>query len=181
MLEAEILLSWAERNVLSLTADHISGVDNARANWLSRELIGPAEWQLHPNLFREATLWFGSPVIDLFASQLNAQLPCYMTRHPCLTAENYNALRCPWPAGLLYAFPPIPLIPRVIRKLLDEKADLLVASDWPRRPWYADLVALSVDRPWVIPPGRLSLCQGAISHPEPQWLQLAVWHLKGSS
>lgn len=40
---------------------------------------------------------------------------------------------------------PLPLIPRVILKLLDEEVELL-APHWPRQPWFADLVTLSVNR-----------------------------------
>lgn len=46
--------------------------------------------------------------------------------------------------GLRVCISPLPLILRVIRKLLAERAELLlVAPHWPRRPWCADLVSLS--------------------------------------
>lgn len=51
-----------------------------------------------------------------------------------------DALRSQWTPDLLYAFPPIPLIPKVIRKLLHEQVKIvLLASHWPRRSWFADL------------------------------------------
>lgn len=37
----------------------------------------------------------------------------------------------------------------------------------------------SVSTPWRIPPDRIVLSQGALQHPESQWLQLTVWHLSG--
>lgn len=87
---------------------------------------------------------------------MKTQTNRFFTRFPYPEAENY-ALRCPWPPDLLYAFPPLPLIPRVLWKLLTEKADvLLVALHWPRRPWFVDLVSLSVARPWRIPGDRIS-------------------------
>lgn len=56
-----------------------------------------------------------------------------------------DALRSPWPPGLLYAFPPLAIISQVIRKMLDKEAELiLVTPHWPRWLWFADLVALSV-------------------------------------
>lgn len=174
MFETEWLFNWVERHLKLLKADHILGTANVRADWLSREQIDPAEWQLHPPVFREIVSRFGTPWVDLFASPANTKLPCFVSRYLTPLAEDHDALRCRWPSSLLYAFPPIPLVPHVIRKLLSEKADLLlVAPNWLRRPWYADLVALSVDRPWVIPPHQVSLCQGAICHPGPRWLQLA--------
>lgn len=42
----------------------------------------------------------------------------------------------------------LPLIIGVIRKVLAEKAEiLLLAPHWPRRPWFANLINLSVARP----------------------------------
>lgn len=109
MLEAERLFSWAECHILSIKANYISHVDNICVDWLSRRQIDSAEWQLHPLLFREITLGF-----DLFASPLNSQLPRFVTCSPNPLVEDSNALQCHWPPGLLYAFPPIPLIPSIV-------------------------------------------------------------------
>uniref|UniRef100_A0A8C6VFI0 CREG-like beta-barrel domain-containing protein n=1 Tax=Naja naja TaxID=35670 RepID=A0A8C6VFI0_NAJNA len=96
-------------------------------------------------------------------------------------AENVNALRCPWPSGLLYAFPPLPVIPRLIQRVLDERAEIIVvAPHWPRRPWFADLRSLSIQDPWRIPSSMISVSQGLVLHPDPQWLSLAVWRLSGN-
>lgn len=140
MFEAERLFDWVGHHLLSIGVDHISGTANVRANWLSQEQIDPAEWQLHPILFQELTSCFGTPVIDLFVTSSNTHLPCFVSRYPDPLAEDHNALRCRWPSGLLYAFPPILLLPCVVQKLLSKKADLLlVAPNWPQRLWYADL------------------------------------------
>lgn len=56
LLESEKLFTWAEQHVLSITADHILGVDNFWQDWLSREKIDPKKWQLLPSLFQEAFL-----------------------------------------------------------------------------------------------------------------------------
>lgn len=89
---------------------------------------------------------FGTPSVDLFASGDNHQLPRFFIRFPTPGAEAVDALRSPWPPGLLlYAFPPLPLIPRVIRKLLEEQTELiLLAPHWPRCLWFADLMSLSM-------------------------------------
>lgn len=47
-----------------------------------------------------------------------------------LGAEGTNTLQCKWPLGLLYSFPSIPLIPRVVRKLLEEKADVILIAPY---------------------------------------------------
>ncbi|XP_058037816.1 uncharacterized protein LOC131197588 [Ahaetulla prasina] len=182
MTETLTLGHWAEFNLLSLRASHISGTANVRADALSRQQIDQAEWKLDPALFQKISLRFGLPKVDLFATPSNHQLPRFFARFPSPGAEAVDALRSPWPLELLYAFPPLPLIPKVIRKLLEEKAELiLVAPHWPRRPWFADLKALSVTTPWRIPDNQIALSQGALTHPEPQWLQLTVWRLSGTS
>lgn len=85
-------------------------------------------------------------------------------------------MRC---AALGHQDPPLPLIPHIIRKILAEQAEvLLVAPMWPRRPWYADLLNLSIFRPWRISDNQISLSQGVLNHPNPPNLQLAVWHLR---
>lgn len=83
-----------------------------------------------------------------------------------------TALHCPD-----YAFPPFLLILKVIRKLLKKRAEiLLVAPLWPCRAWFTDFVSLSISQPWTIPLHKVALIQGVIAHPEPQWLQLTIWH-----
>ena len=50
---------------------------------------------------------------------------------------------CKFP-GILYAFPPTVLIPRVLEKLRREKAVvLLIAPRWPKQAWQADLLSMS--------------------------------------
>ncbi|XP_013907147.1 PREDICTED: uncharacterized protein LOC106537516 [Thamnophis sirtalis] len=75
MLEAEALGRWAERHLASLSADHISGVSNREADWLSRQRIDHSEWRLHPDLFQQIVRRFGKPQVDLFATHSNTQLP----------------------------------------------------------------------------------------------------------
>lgn len=43
---------------------------------------------------------------------------------------------------------PLPLIPRMIRKLRGEKTTLiLIDARWPRRTWFSDLLNMSIDEP----------------------------------
>ncbi|KAK9400751.1 hypothetical protein NXF25_011465 [Crotalus adamanteus] len=180
MQEASALARWAEANVSSIRAEHISGETNTQADSLSRAKVDQAEWRLDPALFEEISRRFGQSHLDLFATPKNTQLPRFFSRFPTPGSEGTDALRCQWPVQLLYAFPPLPLIPATIRKLILEGAEvILIAPHWPRRPWFADLVDLSISPPWRIPPDRVILSQGKLLHPDPQWLQLAAWHLSG--
>lgn len=106
--------------------------------------VDQVEWRLDPVFFQEMSLHFRDPTVDLFATRDNRQTQSFFSRFLSSGAEAVDALRSLWPSGLLYAFLPLLLIPRVIRKLLEV---LLIAPHWPRCPWFADLVTLSVDRP----------------------------------
>lgn len=65
MKEAEALCRWAGTHLLSLRADHIAGMANVRADWLSQATVDPLEWRLHPRLFAELADQFGHLVVDL--------------------------------------------------------------------------------------------------------------------
>ncbi|XP_039200074.1 uncharacterized protein LOC120308279 [Crotalus tigris] len=178
MLEALDLGLWAESKLKSICAEHISGEANQQADSLSRVTVNHSEWRLDPALFLEISRWFGQPQVDLFASEANSHLPRYFTRFLSLGVEGTDALCSRWPKELLYAFPPLPLIQATIHNVLLEQAEvILVVPHWPRWPWFADLVDLSVSPPWRILPSRIALSQGNLQHPDPQWLQLAAWHL----
>ncbi|XP_060546629.1 uncharacterized protein LOC132711500 [Pantherophis guttatus] len=98
---------WAETHLASLTASHISGKSNVQADSLSRNWVDHSEWQLHPDLFLDLSHRFGLPEVDLFASHSNHQVPRFLSRFPSPGTEAVDALRSPWPWGvLLYAFPP---------------------------------------------------------------------------
>lgn len=96
-----------------------------QVDWLSQASVDYAERCLHLSLFQLLADRFGLPMVDLFASQNKHQILRFFTRFPTLTAEAVDALHSPWPPRLLYAFPPLQLIPRVIRKMLKEEAELI--------------------------------------------------------
>lgn len=88
--------------------------NNATADWLSREVISPREWMLHTDIFGLLTDHFGVPEVDLFATYQNRQVPRFYVRYFHPRAEGLDALTSQWPQGLMYAFPLIPLIPKVL-------------------------------------------------------------------
>ena len=56
-----------------LSAAHIPGVHNVRADIASREFHDSAEWMLSPKDFQNISRIWGNPDVDLFASRLNHQ------------------------------------------------------------------------------------------------------------
>ncbi|CAJ0917716.1 unnamed protein product [Ranitomeya imitator] len=65
------IFQLAENNLESLTALHIKGVDNYRADLLSRSRLRQGEWELSQAVVNQITERWGIPDIDLFANNLN--------------------------------------------------------------------------------------------------------------
>ena len=120
---------------------------------------------------------FGSPVADLFAAEENTKCPLFFAARGRSTLGN-DALSGVWPRGLLYAFPPLTLIPPLLAKIRATGARmLLVAPGWGA--WVSDIIPLLYDEPWTLPLRRDLLRQAGdeIFHERPQDLDLRVWPL----
>ena len=133
--------------------------------------------------FSEDCLAFPRPEIDLFASTLTFQLPKYCSRVQDPQAWAIDAMSFPWSGLCLYAFPPFSLLLRVLQKVAQDEADLLlIAPHWPQRPWFLRLLSLLVDFPRSLPP-LPDLVHQPISlfpHPHPYRLHLSLWPLSGN-
>lgn len=152
--EARSFLLWAERNLDSIMAKRVPGLENVLADWLSRKDLDQSEWHLHPRVFQQLSNDFGPLSVDLFTSLENSHLPRYFSREQDPQAVGIDALHSSWPPGTLYTFPPIKLLPRLIAKIRREGAQILfIAPHWPRGPWFPELLELSVY--------PLFLCQSA--------------------
>lgn len=68
-------MMWCMENSVTIKAAHIPGKRNSIADGLSRNRIRHTEWRLNPESLRSVFLLLGQPVIDLFATKLNKQLP----------------------------------------------------------------------------------------------------------
>lgn len=159
------LFRWVESHIRSIRAEHVKGVDNVQVDWLSRKTMDPGEWALKRELFQCIAARFGHLSVDLFAPTLNHQVPKFYTRYHHLQVTSQ------WPPGLLYAFPPIPLLPKVVRKLKGHRASIiLVAPDWLRQPWFSTLQQLSQAKPLRLSFSPDMLTQGPVWHPHPDFI-----------
>ena len=144
------LWEWCLPRQVHLSAIHIPGEENFLADFLSRGSSLPTEWMLKKSIFAKiCQVLSPPPEIDLFASQMNSQLPKYCSRSKDPRAWRVDAMSFPWSAlPPLYAFPPISLIPRVLEKIVQDEAELaLIAPYWPRRPWFPRLLSLLTGPP----------------------------------
>ncbi len=114
----------------------------------SRKRMLDTEVQLNPRIAQEllSTGPF-QPAVDWFASESNAQLPRFYVWEtmPTAAAEGVNAFMFHWGNFPGYMFPPFSLLPRVIRKIQDDKARvLLIHPRWPGALWAPSLPQITV-------------------------------------
>ena len=86
-----------------------------------------------------------------------------------------------WDGLQAYAFPPVAVIPRVLAKLRASTGTelTLVAPHWAQRPWFSDLVQLSLAPPVILPsrPDLLRLPRSRHLYPDLRRLRLHAWRL----
>ena len=143
------ILTWCNLNNVTLRARHIPGSLNVIADGLTRRnKIQSTEWSLSPQVFKQISKIWESPQVDLFATRLNTKLPLYVSPIPDPQAWAVDALNIPWENLVAYTFPPTALLPKVLQKLQSQMCRLLlITPGWPSKPWFWDLVEMSLDVP----------------------------------
>lgn len=69
------------------------------------------------------------------------RLPLFLSCRPMDTSAGTDARRHPWLQGLLYAFPPIQLIPFLLKRIRSLSTEVvLVTPHWPRCLWFPDVL-----------------------------------------
>ena len=181
-LLASRLLRWTESLYIHHEARYLPGQANVLADLLSRrgQVVG-TEWSLHPQVARSLLRVWGNLSVDLFATSLNAKLPLYCSLVPDPQAIFEDAFRHPWDDLDLYAFPPFPLVGRVIARVRESSrlAMSLVAPLWPEKEWFADLLLLLTQPPLALPwwDSLLRQPHGNLFHQGVHALNLHVWRL----
>ena len=123
-----------ERDVL-LTAQLLPGKENVRADTESRTMKDRSDWMLHLSIFQRVLHHFPYLEIDLFAKRPTYQLPRFYRWRPDPLAEATDAFLQKWRWVRRYANPPWNLVGRVLAKLEEQAADLiLIAPVWPSQP-----------------------------------------------
>ena len=177
------LFQWADRNRVTISAQHIPGRLNVLADRLSRRnQILPAEWSLAPAVVDRFWKVWGRPHLDLFATRDNAKLPLFVSPYQDPAAWDTDALSLSWTGLWVYAFPPFALLMEVLQKLLSEPCEMiLVAPAWPTQAWFPLLLQLSSEQPRQIPLSARLLRQpdNGVFHLDPAMLHLHAWRLSG--
>jgi hypothetical protein len=183
--EAVKLWEFCIQYQITPIAIHLPGVRNQLADLLSRRRVNHNEWTMKPEVCHQIFQTLGTPDLDLFATFQNRKCPVFCSWTWDQRALITDAFRIHWGSVLGYAFPPVKLIPRVLRKIRsDQTTVILIAPRWPRRPWYSDLLSLLVDVPLELPLHEGLLSQGTGSnrmvHPNPELLSLVAWKVGGN-
>jgi hypothetical protein len=120
---------------------HENPVDALTRLVLTKKQLLDLEVQVNPEVFHR--LIFAGPFvpeIDWFASSDNAQLSRFYSWFPDPSAEGIDAFAFRWGDEPGYMFPPFSLIPRVLRKVVKDRARiLLLHPDWPGALWSPEL------------------------------------------
>ena len=130
------LWDWCDQHQITISAVHLAGENDVLADALSRGNYCLTEWTLHrPTLMPLWQVWDQS-FVDMFALAKNAQLPVYYCLGTDPQASGSNAKTMNWDMIYGYAYPPIVLVPRVLRKMLRHpdcfvlaQPDLVQAND----------------------------------------------------
>ena len=139
------LWEWVRVRDLWITLTHMPGAQNTIAGTKSRlKHSDELEWALNPKQFTLATKalnWYLG--VDLFASRLSYKLKPFYLLRASLEACGCDAFTVSWRDEKYYAFPPFPLIQRVLRKVqADEATGMIIVPDRSTRPWYPVLMSM---------------------------------------
>lgn len=178
----EQIFEWANLKNITLSAEYIKGTENIDADRESRIKNIDTEWMLDRKIFSALCDKFFVPDLDLFASRINAQLHDFVSWKPDPDASYTNAFTIPWSRGLNYAFPPFSIVGRMLQKLQEDRATLLVILPlWPTRVWFPRALQLLVEDPVILPRNCLTFPQDpSHKHPRSATLRLAAMILSGS-
>ena len=141
------------------------------------------KWALKDTVFALLPPAYVSPVIDLFASSVNAKQPRYISWLPDPHAYAVDAFTVSWQDLTFYAFPPFSLLPRVLAKIIQDKATgLLIVPKWTPQSWFPLVLTLLIQHPRLIAPCRDLLYlpkQPQVVHPLHKKLSLLAVLLSG--
>ena len=174
------LLELCDQYCIHVIPVHLPGSRNVIAGSLSRQRTAlPGEWSIDPQfLWSVFDLW-GIPLIDMFAISLNAIQPLYISPSQDEEALDVDALTPDWNhRGLVYAFPPTVLVPRVLEIIMWSARSTrvtLVAPNSPARAWYPDLLQMAKGGPL-----NFSLSDRLLSQKVPG-LAHRLFHLKSET
>jgi hypothetical protein len=141
------IMEIGEKHKIRLRSSHIPGVENTVADRLSR-VYDSSDYAISDDCFEYVLATFETSVsIDLFAATHNTRAERFYSFGVCEGSLGTDALAYSWKGerGTAYAFPPVVLIEKVLRKLQEEKGTMIIITpQWKNAPWREDLKRMTV-------------------------------------
>ena len=178
---AERVLHWASRERIAIRCTHLPGVLNTRADVRSRWAETVSEFRLAPHVLCGA-LWAlqtPMPTVDLFASRHNRQCRKYFSMRLEPETHGVNGLSQTWsPHEVLYAFPPIPLLMQVLRRVRREGIRMILVTPSYGGAWFPLVLAMATQPPVMLPADEIYLGLDGTFRTSPRFRTL-VWTIQG--
>ncbi|XP_062570072.1 uncharacterized protein LOC134232143 [Saccostrea cucullata] len=145
--------NWCLDKNIIISAKHIPGVENVKADFLSRQFSDSKEWMLKSDIFIRICHHFFFPDIDLFASRLNAQLSNFISWVYDPDAADTDAFSLNWTNLKPYIFPPFRLIGKIINKIISDKVEeaIVIIPLWRTQSWFPMLISSLISVPARLP------------------------------
>ncbi|XP_041418976.1 uncharacterized protein LOC121393716 isoform X1 [Xenopus laevis] len=122
----------------------------------------------------------GMPEIDLMANRKNRKTQRFCSLNRLDRPDYIDAMSIRWKFQLVYIFPPIPMIPKVLQKIrLERVQTILLTPFWPRRSWFSLLMRMSRGQYWILPHFPKLLTQGPRAYQHLARLKMTAWRLTG--
>ena len=115
------LWNWCLDHKIHMSAAHLPGILNLRADKESRVVTDPSDWKLNPAFFKILVQKWGPLEVDIFASRLT-----FTVTDPQAIAT--DAFLINWMDFRGYAFPPFTLVGHCLQQVMAQNVDHLVPS-----------------------------------------------------
>lgn len=154
--------------------------DTEHVSWLAKHIF--LEWSLRPDVANPSSSSGGTPQVDLFATKTIRKCHQCCSGDVSVGSSLTDAFLLSWKNPLLYTFPSIPLLPRVLSKVKQDHAHhILIALAWPCQHWYSTLLTLLIEPPLSVPLDSdvISQDHGHLLYSSLWSLHLTAWMLNG--
>ena len=160
---ARPLWDTCARRGIFLSAEHLPGEENTRADFISRRVLTPSDWRMNRSRFQEIAAEFRyDPTIDAFAEPSNALMRRFASRYPLPGSVGIGGLELDFSRERAFCFPPPRLVGRLLSLLREQRAKaLLVVPHNPGAHWWP-LLQRGLVRAITVPARRLLLKQSGM-------------------
>lgn len=171
---AKSIWKWCESREICLFASYIASKHNVEADFESRQLEKGTEYELSSTAFNRIRQEFGAPVIDLFATRINAKCQQFVSWLRDPDAVTADAFTISWKEFFFYAFPPVIVLTRVLQKIRSEGSKgIVVVPYWPAQPWFPLFIKMLESEPIFFRPNK-NLLRSSNREEHPLWRKITL-------